>query len=207
MPSRVLTAGILVAVLSTALLLALDHIYAGEAATTVPAASTTATSPQAISPLPGPAASTTTTSSQQELHKRIVVILGTRSCPHCRAMEAFFQEELPGRTYFCEITEKGSSCEAAFSLLVSKRVTMAVPTIVVCDPIKRIVEGIVIGEYRNATWWRNVLEKGLPGGNETSIPVYMVNRITGAMEVEPGAMEKLYGVLCNDTLADARLLG
>jgi len=189
MPSRALTAGILVALLSVVLLLALDRIYTGEAAT------------------PAPAASSTATSSQQELHGRMVVILGTESCPHCRAMEAFFREELPGRAYFCEITEKGSSCEAAFSLLVGKRVTMAVPTMVVCDPDKRAVEGIIIGEFRDAKWWRNVLENGLPGSNETSIPVYMVNRIAGAMEVEPGAMEKLYSVLCNDTLADARPLG
>ncbi|BES80548.1 hypothetical protein [Pyrodictium abyssi] len=189
MPSRALTAGILVALLSVAILLALDRIYASKAATTVPAASTTATS------------------SQQEIHGRIVVILGTESCPHCRAMEAFFREELPGRAYFCEITEKGSSCEAAFGLLVSKRVTMAVPTMVVCDTDRRVVEGIIIGEFRDAKWWRNVLENGLPGGNETSIPVYMVDRVTGAMEVEPRAMEKLYSVLCNATLADAKPLG
>ncbi|KSW11621.1 hypothetical protein CF15_01975 [Pyrodictium occultum] len=153
---------------------------------------------------PGP---TATPAAGAEPPGRYIVILGSAACPHCRAMEAFFEEKLPGVAYFCDIDARGSSCWRAFSLLVAERVTLGVPTIVVCDAESHRVDGIVVGEYEDAGWWRSILSNGVSTGNATTIPVYIGGRLAGFVGARLGGMGSLYNLLCRETLADARALG
>lgn len=154
-----------------------------------------------------PAEASTMTNSGNGPGDRIVMILGTESCPHCRAMISFFKENFPGRAFFCEIANTNSTCRNAFSFLVRGGVTMGVPTMVICDKSRSIVEGIIIGELKNVAWWQKAFEKGVPGSNETVIPVYAGEKPIGTVRITEGNMTSLYDLLCSATLADAQKLG
>ncbi|HID40601.1 MAG TPA: hypothetical protein EYP33_00395 [Pyrodictium sp.] len=153
-----------------------------------------------------PAEASTMTNSGNGPGDRIVMILGTESCPHCRAMISFFKENFPGRAFFCEIANTNSTCRNAFSFLVRGGVTMGVPTMVVCDKSRSTVEGIIIGELKNVTWWQMAFENGVPGSNETVIPVYAGEEPIGTVRITQGNMTNLYDLLCSATLADAQKL-
>ncbi|ABM81182.1 hypothetical protein [Hyperthermus butylicus] len=132
---------------------------------------------------------------------RYVVILGSLGCPHCRALKAFFEDKLPGVALFCSIDARDSTCARAFASLVTARITMGVPTSVVCDNSSRRVVAIVLGEYGDVAGWRQLLNLS----PAQRIPVYTGSSIVGY--VEPRDHTEFYKLLCLDTLQDAERLG
>lgn len=127
-----------------------------------------------------------------------LVIIGTESCPHCRAMEGF----LPGMgaaVFFCEIAEKGSTCAKAFMELFTSGVAPGVPVVAACSNLSKSLLFIEVGEYRNATWWRRVL---LNPPREPE--VYVAGKPKSSLD--PVLAEKLSRLICVDAVKDAKQL-
>jgi glutaredoxin len=138
-----------------------------------------------------------------------VVILGSPACPHCRAQKSFFEHEMPGKAYFCDVDRKDSACMKAFSLLFNAGVTSCVPTMVLCDNVTGAVRAIVVGELESLNAW-NKLFKSTPN---STIPMYIElkdeYRVEGYLKPKAGAdsLQQLYQLLCVETLRDSSRVG
>ena len=113
-----------------------------------------------------------------------LIIIGIPTCPHCRAMKELLGRLAPG-TLFCPVTVRGSVCAKAFAQLVVSGITRYVPTIVACDTSSGRIAFVEIGEYRNTTWWIQMLEEppGRPyidaGGERIGVlPGYLADRLS-----------------------------
>lgn len=124
-----------------------------------------------------------------------LVIIGTLSCPHCRAMKDFLPSLGIG-TYFCEIARKGSVCAKAFMELFESGIAPGVPVIVACSNLTKSILFIEVGEYRSQTWWSSVLSK------PPSEPrVYIAGKPKTTLD--PVLAEKLSKLICINATAAA----
>lgn len=96
-----------------------------------------------------------------------LLMFGSPGCPHCRAMDTFFNENYPGIYEVIWITGSGGSLNLTwFVSLASEEVQQgipeqyatAVPQILVLDGSGRL-RGIVIGEITDKAFWDLLLEK------------------------------------------------
>jgi glutaredoxin len=127
-----------------------------------------------------------------------LVELGTAGCPHCRAMKEF----LPGlgvEAYFCEVGHAGSACAKAFMKMFTAGITSGVPVIVACSNLTKTVVFIEIGEYKDKTWWLNMLH------NPPSKPaVYEAGKLRTVLD--PVLQQELSSLVCEEALKEATRL-
>ena len=130
-----------------------------------------------------------------------IVMLGDPRCPHCRAMEKFFEKysaETGVKAFFCSVLDK--VCADAFWKLYKAGATQGVPTIVACRDNK--VGFIEVGELEKSEWWSAKLANMSPvvAGK---VPVYIAGSPYKEVEIDKAlAME-----LCNTTLAYSKPIG
>ena len=130
-----------------------------------------------------------------------IVILGDPRCPHCRAMERFFEEysaEAGVKAFFCSVLNR--VCADAFWKLYQVGATQGVPTIVACRGNR--VGFIEVGELENSKWWSAKLASMSPvvAGK---VPVYIAGSLYREVEID----KALTMELCNTTLAYSKPIG
>lgn len=192
---------ILLAILAVGLAL---HIVSPKAKPTSPANATITPPKPGVE---GGSVNTSTTSASGAAggSEAYIVILGSLGCPHCRALKSFFEREMPGTALFCSVDNRGSTCVKAFSVLFNARVTSGVPTSIVCSNSTERILAIVVGEVKDAGFWEKLLAGSSPGGE---IPIYYGEEKAGYLKPKsPEEAEKLYKLLCIETLRDSKLLG
>ncbi|WP_317894638.1 DsbA family protein [Pyrofollis japonicus] len=149
---------------------------------------------------------TSTTNAQQNPtttieHRNVFIVeIGDPRCPHCKAMEEFFERYSSRtgiRSYFCSVLNSG--CAEAFWALYKLKATQGVPTIVACS--KDGILFVEVGELRSTEWWNEALLSSEPR-MEGKIHVYLAGDKYGEID----ASKELYQVLCTATINASELI-
>lgn len=130
-----------------------------------------------------------------------VVMLGDPRCPHCRAMERFFEvysAETGVRAFFCSVLDR--VCADAFWKLYRVGATQGVPTIIACRDNR--VGFIEVGELENSEWWSTKLAsmKPLTAGK---VPVFIAGSLYREVEID----RALATELCSTILSHSKPIG
>jgi thiol-disulfide isomerase/thioredoxin len=92
-------------------------------------------------------------------------IFGASTCPYCRALDQFFTQSYPGKSYFCKV-DLDTKCSQNFNTVVSLLATKGVPreelgyvpmTLIVRD--WKYVLAVVIGAVTNTKFWDNITSR------------------------------------------------
>ena len=147
-------------------------------------------------------AETATTSTRPSIPPgTYIVMLGDPRCPHCRAMEKFFETysaEAGVKAFFCSVLNK--VCADAFWKLYQAGATQGVPTIVACRENR--IGFIEVGELEKSEWWSTKLASMSPvvAGK---VPVFIAGSLYKEVEID----KALATELCNTTLAYSKPIG